>query len=211
MDSAAVKSGFVYLASQSPRRAELLQQLGLRFEIIKATVDESLQPDEAPEAYVRRVARDKAEAAVAALSGAIRAPIVTADTSVVLAGEILGKPRDREDGLAMLAKLSGQTHQVLSAVTVRTAAGGREALSVSQVRFREISAQEAEAYWRTGEPLGKAGGYAIQGHAAIFVEHLEGSYSGVMGLPLFETAALLREVGVRLLPEEDAQQQFGEV
>jgi len=160
---------------------------------------------------VRRVARDKAEAAARVLTDKLSAPIVAADTSVVLAGEVLGKPRDRADGLAMLARLSGRTHQVLSAVAVRTAAGMQEALSLSEVRFRKIAPHEAEAYWRTGEPLDKAGGYAIQGHAAIFVEHLAGSYSGVMGLPLFETAELLHDAGVSLLPEEDMAQKHGEV
>lgn len=211
MEAGNAAFDFVYLASQSSRRAELLRQLGLRFEIVNAPVDESLRPREAPETYVQRVARDKAEAAAQRLQGKLRAPIVAADTSVVLAGGILAKPRDRADGIAMLTKLAGRTHQVLSAVAVRTSAGIREALSISQVRFRAITPREAAAYWQTGEPLDKAGGYAIQGHAAIFVEHLEGSYSGVMGLPLFETAALLREAGVSVLPEEEAVQQIREV
>ena len=187
----------LYLASASPRRRRLLEQLGLRFEVAVADVDETPLPGEAPADYVLRLARAKAEA-VARRLGSPAAPVLAADTAVVLETAILGKPRDREDGLAMLARLSGRRHQVLSAVALWQAGRLETTLSRSEVRFRGISAQEARSYWESGEPADKAGGYAIQGLGALFVEHLEGSYSGVMGLPLFETAELLQKAGVRV-------------
>jgi len=187
----------LYLASASPRRRQLLEQLGLRFEVAVADVDETPLPGEAPADYVLRLARAKAEA-VARRLGSPAAPVLAADTAVVLETAILGKPRDREDGLAMLARLSGRRHQVLSAVALWQAGRLETTLSRSEVRFRGISAQEARSYWESGEPADKAGGYAIQGLGALFVEHLEGSYSGVMGLPLFETAELLQKAGVRV-------------
>lgn len=186
-----------YLASVSPRRRQLLEQLGLRFEVITADVDETSLPGEAPADYVLRLARSKAEAAARRL-GSHGVPVLAADTAVVLETAILGKPRDRADGLAMLARLSGRRHQVLSAVALWRDARLDTALSRSEVGFRSISAEEARSYWESGEPADKAGGYAIQGLGAVFVERLEGSYSGVMGLPLFETAGLLQKAGVRV-------------
>lgn len=187
-----------YLASASPRRKQLLEQLGLRFEVVPADVDETPRPGEAPRDYVGRIARLKAEAAAARL-GHPGLPVLAADTAVVLDGDILGKPKDREDALRMLARLSGRAHQVLSSVALWRAGSLEAALSESRVRFRALSQAEAEAYWQSGEPRDKAGAYGIQGLGGMFVEHLDGSYSGVMGLPLSETAALLQKAGVRVL------------
>lgn len=184
-----------YLASASPRRRQLLEQLGLRFEVLPADVDETHRPGEAPADYVLRLAAAKAGTAAARL-GDPAARVLGADTAVVLGSMVLGKPRDREEALAMLAQLSGRSHQVLSAVALWHRAALSTALSESHVSFRPITTAEAEAYWATGEPADKAGGYGIQGLGAVFVERLEGSYSGVMGLPLAETAGLLRQAGV---------------
>lgn len=192
-------SALIYLASQSPRRAQLLRQLGLHFEIIEVNIDESLRAAEAVEAYVTRLACAKAEAALTKLGGRTPHPILAADTAVVLDQAVFGKPRDRRHALEMLMRLSGRSHQVLSTVAVYAADGLRTALSLSRVTFRAIRSTEAAAYWDSGEPADKAGGYAIQGLGAMFVERLEGSYSGVMGLPLYETAQLLRAAGVRIL------------
>jgi septum formation protein len=183
----------VCLASASPRRRELLAQIGLAHTVVRPDFDEAVLPQEAAADYVVRMARGKAHA-VAQRGGAL--PVLAADTSVVLAGEILGKPRDAAHGMAMLAQLSARTHQVLTAVAL--AAGGlvRHRLSTSEVRFRALTAAECRAYWDSGEPRDKAGGYAIQGRGAVFIEHLSGSYSGVMGLPLYETAELLAAAGV---------------
>ncbi|MCU0836677.1 MAG: Maf family nucleotide pyrophosphatase [Chromatiaceae bacterium] len=189
----------VYLASNSPRRRELLAQIGVVPRVIAVSLDETPLSGEAADDYVRRVALEKARAGLDLVAGrAPKLPVLGADTAVVVGERVLGKPRDREDALAMLRLLSGRSHRVLSAVAL---VGSEEALALSesQVRFRAISAAEARAYWETGEPADKAGGYAIQGLGALFVEHLSGSYSGVMGLPLFETAALLGAAGVRLL------------
>lgn len=185
----------IYLASASPRRRELLAQLHLRFEVVPAEVDETPHPGEAPVDYVQRLACAKAESAALRL-GAPGAKVLGADTAVVLDGTILGKPTSRDDGLAMLARLSGRSHQVLSGVALWDRGGLRVALSESRVTFRPIPAAEAAAYWDTGEPKDKAGGYGIQGLGAAFVERLEGSYSGVVGLPLSETVELLRRAGV---------------
>ena len=147
--------------------------------------------------YVLRVALAKARAGRALLAAGERLPVLGADTAVVIDGEVLGKPRDRSDALAMMARLSGQWHQVISAVAVVGPEGEEHSrLSVSAVQFRPVTREEAEAYWQSGEPVDKAGGYAIQGRAAVFIERLEGSYSGVMGLPLFETAELLERFGI---------------
>jgi septum formation protein len=183
-------SAFVHLASGSPRRRELLRQIGVSFQVIAASVDESAMPDETALDYVRRIAGAKA-AAGWQCSRQPDAPVLAADTAVVLEREILGKPADRRDGEQMLLRLSGRTHTVLTAVALRSAAGLDLIVSHSFVTFRLIEAAEAGAYWDTGEPLDKAGGYAIQGRAAVFIADLRGSYSGVMGLPLFETAQLL--------------------
>ncbi len=188
----------IYLASNSPRRAELLQQIGVNFRVIAAPIDESAMPQEAPEAHVTRLALEKARAGHATLTGENRRPVLGADTMVVAGDVAMGKPRDREDAVRMLQLLSGNTHRVLSAVALVDAAEAWR-LSVSQVTFRTLTREECVAYWGTGEPEDKAGGYAIQGRAAMFVSRLEGSYSGVMGLPLFETAELLAEAGVPLL------------
>jgi nucleoside triphosphate pyrophosphatase len=187
-----------YLASASPRRQQLLEQLGLRFEVVVADVDESLRPAEAAETYVSRVAETKARVVVERLNGP-SLPVLAADTAVVLDGSILGKPKDRADGIEMLGSLAGRSHQVLSAVALWHAGRVRMAVSRSWVTFRAVSVDEAAAYWSSGEPADKAGGYGIQGLGGVFVESLEGSYSGVMGLPLFETAALLKEAGIDVL------------
>lgn len=190
---------FVYLASQSPRRAELLRQLGVDFEIMRVEVDETPRAGETVENYVTRLARAKAEAALLKLGGKAARPVLAADTAVAADGRILGKPRNKNAALVMLAQLSGRTHRVLSAVALWSAGTLQATLSVSQVRLRIIHPAEAAAYWDSGEPADKAGAYAIQGRGAMFVERLEGSYSGVMGLPLFETAQLLRAAGVKIL------------
>lgn len=186
---------FVYLASGSPRRRELLQQIGVPFKVTSALLDETPAKDETALDYVSRLAAAKAEAGWLRRDGE-DAPVLAADTAVVLDGMILGKPQDRGDGENMLLKLSGRTHEVLTAVAVRSAAGLKIKVSHSLVTFRPIKPAEARAYWDTGEPRDKAGAYAIQGAAAVFVADLQGSYSGVMGLPLFETALLLEEAGV---------------
>ncbi|HEX4242940.1 MAG TPA: Maf family protein [Steroidobacteraceae bacterium] len=185
---------FVYLASGSPRRRELLEQIGVPFRLVGTAVDEAALAGEPAEAYVARVAAAKAAAGWAAAGPA--APVLAADTAVVLRGRILGKPSGRADGECMLGDLSGRTHQVLTSVALRSAAGLAQRTSVSEVTFRSIGADEAAAYWDTGEGHDKAGAYAIQGRAAVFVANLRGSYSGVMGLPLFETAELLAAAGV---------------
>lgn len=187
---------FVYLASGSPRRRELLQQIGVPFRVVGAAVDEAVWSGETPAAYVARLAAAKAGLGWERSRDAIGGPVLAADTSVVLDAKILGKPVDREDAEAMLRQLSGRTHEVLTAVALRTASGLRSRISRSEVTFRRIAAAEARAYWETGEPCDKAGAYAIQGRAAVFIAELRGSYSGVMGLPLFETAELLCEAGV---------------
>ena len=189
-----MKKDFVYLASASPRRSELLRQIGVQFTVRAAAVAEEPMAGETPEAYVVRLAAAKAEAVWAAVSDAH--PVLGADTAVVLDGALLGKPEDTAEAAAMLERLSGRTHRVLTAVAVRHEVGLETRLSQSEVRFRATTAAERLAYCATGEPFDKAGGYGIQGHAAVFVEELKGSYSGVVGLPLFETAALLTRCGV---------------
>jgi septum formation protein len=188
---------FVYLASGSPRRRELLQQIGVPFRVVVgAAVDEAWLSGEAAGPYVTRLAAAKADAGWERTRDTADVPVLAADTAVVLDGKILGKPADREDAGSMLRRLSGRTHEVLTAVALRTAKGLHCRISRSEVTFRHIAAAEAQAYWDTGEPLDKAGAYAIQGRAAVFIAQLHGSYSGVMGLPLFETAELLSEAGV---------------
>lgn len=190
------------LASASPRRSALLAQLHVPHHIRPAQLEEARLAGEAIEQCVQRLAQEKAEAVWHALRAdrALAAlPVLGADTVVVVAGQMLGQPRDREDALRMLGLLSAGEHEVLSAVAVRTAAQRDTRLSRSMVRFRPLERAECEAYCDSGEPMGKAGAYAIQGMGAIFVERLQGSYSGVMGLPLFETAALLAGLGVPVL------------
>lgn len=186
----------LYLASQSPRRRELLVQLGVPFEIVTVAVPEVPQVKESPREYVSRVARDKARAGLAACKGIADAVVLGADTEVVLDDEVFGKPRDAHAAAAMLHRLSGRVHEVVSTLWLLKGRRERTATCVSQVRFAELDPATIAAYVDTGESLGKAGAYAIQGRGAALVEHLDGSYSGVMGLPLFETAALLREARV---------------
>lgn len=198
----------VYLASQSPRRLELLRQIGidatvlpLRHQPPRAEVDETPLPGEAPEIHVLRVASLKAEAGLnAMLSRHLpRLPIVAADTTVVIDGEILGKPVHAAAAKAMLARYSDREHEVLSGVAVAWDEQVRTVLSRSVVRFRALAEDEIAAYVATREPMDKAGAYGIQGRAAMFISHLAGSYSGVMGLPLFETAELLKSAGLKVL------------
>lgn len=191
----------IYLASASPRRRELLGQLGVRCTVRPADVDETALADEPPAEYVRRVAVGKARAVAASVDDPT-ALVLAADTAVVHDGRIFGKPADRAAALAMLTALGGRTHEVYTGVAVVRGSTCRQELSRSEVRFRPISEPEADAYWRTGEPADKAGAYAIQGLGAVFVESLRGSYSGVMGLPLYETARLLEAFGYRLLGTE---------
>ena len=195
----------IYLASASPRRRELLEQIGVSYQLLKVDVPEVRDPSESPEEYVLRVALAKARAGLALLGGSNQQPVLGADTAVVLDGEVLGKPRDRDDAIAMLQRLGGREHLVLSGVALVRGDEVQSRLSVSHARFRQIGDDEALTYWHTGEPADKAGGYAIQGLAAMFIERLEGSYSGVMGLPLFETAQLLRQFGIAPLisPEQE--------
>jgi septum formation protein len=188
----------IYLASRSPRRHELLLQIGVAHRLLDIEVDERVRAGESPSDYVLRLSRDKAVAGLQAIEGSEKLPVLTADTCVVAAGRMLGKPADREEGLWMLRQLSGGTHQVYTAVALDNGALATR-LSVSEVSFRPLCAAEMAAYWASGEPADKAGGYAIQGLAAQFISELRGSYSGVMGLPLFETAELLRAAGIELL------------
>lgn len=190
----------LYLASKSPRRRELLEQIGVRFAIVSADVDETRLVAEAPEHYVRRVALAKANAAIKSPLPDPSRPVLAADTAVVLEDRVMGKPATRQEALEMLNLLSGRTHRVLSGIALITADGSESsALSESMVRLRVIGEDDAAAYWNTGEPADKAGGYGIQGLGALFVADLQGSYSGVMGLPLFETARLLEHAGIAVL------------
>ncbi|HUR40983.1 MAG TPA: nucleoside triphosphate pyrophosphatase [Verrucomicrobiae bacterium] len=182
----------LYLASRSPRRQELLRQVGLRFEVVAADIVEQRAPGQSPADYARAMAEAKAHAARVPPG----APVLGADTDVVVDGEILGKPRDRADALAMLQRLADRTHEVYSGVAVVQGTRVATALSVTRVTFGPISTQAAQSYWDTGEPADKAGAYAIQGRAARFVRRIEGSYSGVMGLPLYETVELLAPFGI---------------
>ena len=199
---------FIYLASQSPRRRQLLDQLGVRHELLlpHAAGDEAedaegleaVQPGESPSAYVQRVTALKLDAAVArhARRGLPPAPILCADTTVALDERIYGKPVDARDAARMLAELAGREHQVLTAVALQAGERRLAALSVSRVRFAAMTGAQIAAYVASGEPMGKAGAYGIQGPVAQYVENLNGSYTGIMGLPLFETARLLRAAGV---------------
>jgi septum formation protein len=187
----------IVLASASARRSLLLAQIGVRHRAAAADVDETPRPGEPPEAYVGRLAGEKALAVVRAAGGAPDRPVLAADTTVVQGGRIFGKPADEAECIAMLSALGGRTHAVLTALALWHEGRLRAALSTSRVTFREIGVEECRRYWASGEPVGKAGAYAIQGFGAVFVERLEGSFSGVMGLPLYETAALLDAAGVR--------------
>jgi septum formation protein len=195
---------FVYLASASPRRRQLLSQIGVPFQVLSVDVDEAIAAGEAAERYVLRLAQAKAAAGLARRIAARHAPVLGADTAVVAGGAVLGKPADCADAQRMLGLLSARTHEVLTAVALASDDGVLSHLSRSEVTFREITAAEARDYWNTGESRDKAGAYAIQGYGAVFVSGLRGSYSGVMGLPLFETAQLLRAAGVPCWMERTA-------
>lgn len=197
----------IYLASRSPRRRELLTQMGVKFEPLlfregaraDADTDEAVRPGESPDDYVRRVTRMKAEAAwqrVVMRKGLQRKPVLSADTTVALGDEILGKPADRADAERILRTLSGTRHRVLTAVALAFEERFEMAVSESLVTFAPLDAERIAAYVQSGEPFDKAGAYAIQGRAGAFAERIEGSYSGIMGLPLFETAGLLRKFGI---------------
>ena len=197
----------IYLASRSPRRRELLLQMGVRFEPLlfregqrqDEDTDEAVRPGEQPDDYVRRVTRLKAEAAwkrVVMRRGLQRKPVLAADTTVALAGEILGKPADRNDADRILRTLSGTQHRVLTAIAIAFEERLEIAVSESLVTFAFLDDARIASYVQSGEPFDKAGAYAIQGRAGAFVSRLEGSYTGVMGLPLYETAELLREFGI---------------
>lgn len=197
---------FIYLASQSPRRRQLLKQLGVRHELLLAGPEEDAEalevmlPNEAPAAYVKRVTRLKLGAAATRLSarGLPGAPVLCSDTTVALGKEILGKPDNEKDAVRMLTALSGRTHRVLTAVAVQSGRRSVEALSVSNVTFAVMTPAQIRAYVASGEPMGKAGAYAVQGRVAMHISKISGSYSGIMGLPLHETALLLGQSGLKL-------------
>jgi len=199
----------IYLASRSPRRRELLGQIGVSFELLLlredpargTDVDESVRPGESPHDYVMRVCHAKAEAGSQHVQQRRlpQLPVLVADTAVVLGGRIMGKPANREEAMEMLSALSGKRHEVLTAVAVAGMGRIEQKLTVSVVQFCALTEPSIRRYVMTGEPLDKAGAYAIQGHAAAFIEKIEGSYSGVMGLPLYETAELLASFGIEVL------------
>lgn len=196
MDQSAPR---IYLASRSPRRRELLSQIGVDHALLDVEVDESWDGEEPPRAHVLRLALEKARRGWAEVATSRPLPVLAADTAVVLDDTILGKAEQIHDAVAMLKRLSGRSHRVYSGVALIDSRGeARSVVNMSRVVFRALSAEEIRAYCETGEPLGKAGGYAIQGRAAAFIERLEGSYSGVMGLPLYETAALLHAAAVQI-------------
>ena len=186
----------LYLASGSPRRRELLTQIGVPFTAVSADIDETPLAHETPSAYVERLARSKAEAGRRALHADVDGCVLGADTAVVLDGRILGKPLDQAEAMTMLLSLSGREHEVLTSIAVLDGQRCESRVVSSRVRFRSITEQEAAAYWASGEPRDKAGGYGIQGLGAVFVAGLEGSYSAVVGLPLCETAELLGHFGI---------------
>jgi septum formation protein len=193
---------FVYLASQSPRRRQLLEQIGVQYELLLATPEEDAEslevvlPNEAPLTYVKRVTQLKLEAAVQRMKqrGLPNAPVLCADTTVALGRSILGKPENAADALRILKMLSGQTHRVLTAMALASGRKRVSAVSISQVTFAPMSLAEMKNYIATGEPMGKAGAYGVQGAAAAYISQIKGSYTGIMGLPLFETAQLLKQL-----------------
>ena len=187
----------LYLASKSPRRAELLARLGVDFGVLDLDLPEQRQPGEPAEEYVRRVAREKAGAGLLTVMTVPHAIVLGADTEVILDDEVFGKPRDIADAAAMLRRLSGRTHHAVTAISLVSAGREAQAVSVSEVSFAELGEEEIAAYLATGQAEGKAGAYGIQGAAERFVRHLSGSYSGVMGLPLHETSQLLKSFGVQ--------------
>jgi septum formation protein len=193
----------IYLASASPRRSALLTQIGVAHRVQPVDIDEQHRSGELPRDYVTRLARTKAQTLWERLAltdepangSGEKLPVLGSDTTVAIGREILGKPADRADGIRMLTSLSAQTHQVFTAVALRHESGCDVRVSVSEVTFRALDVDEIAAYWESGEPADKAGGYAVQGLAAVFIQQLAGSYSGIMGLPLFETAELLGLIG----------------
>ena len=197
---------FIYLASQSPRRRQLLEQLGVRYELLlpdeteDAEALESVLKNEAPAAYVKRVTQLKLDAAVARLKRRqlAAAPILCSDTTVALGRTIYGKPDDAADAHRMLAELAGRTHRVLTAVAVQSGRRRFDAMSTSKVTFEALSSRQISTYVASGEPLGKAGAYAVQGRAALHITRMDGSYSGIMGLPIYETALLLKAAGLKI-------------
>ncbi len=201
-----MKPDFIYLASQSPRRRQLLEQLGVRHELLLPDADEDAEaieavlPGEAPAAYVQRVTQLKLDAALVRLKhrGLPAAPVLCSDTTVALGRVIYGKPADEADARRMLGELSGHRHRVLTAVAIGTPRRRVQALSTSRVTFAALSRQQIAAYVAGGEPMGKAGAYAVQGRAAAFISHISGSYSGIMGLPMRETAQLLQAFGFKI-------------
>ena len=188
----------IYLASASPRRQELLTQIGIRFKLLNVNVPEVPAAGEEAKDFVQRVALEKARAGKQQLMNDDNHPVLGADTAVVVDGTIFGKPANRDDAVAMLKRMAGRKHQVISAVAL-VAKEQAVKVSISQVMFDSLSDKQISAYWDSGECQDKAGAYAIQGQAAVFVQELQGSYSGVMGLPLFETAGLLRQFGIDVL------------
>ena len=197
---------FIYLASQSPRRRQLLEQLGVRHELLLPDADEDaealevLLENEAPASYVKRVTALKLDAAVARLKRRKlpAAPVLCSDTAVAMNRTIYGKPENAKDAVRMLVELSGKTHRVLTAIAVQSGRRRFDALSTSRVRFEAMTAAQIQSYVATGEPMGKAGAYAIQGRVAQHIGHISGSYSGIMGLPLRETALMLRSAGIKI-------------
>lgn len=207
----------IFLASQSPRRRALIEQLGIHYQVLGVEVDENPQPGEAAVDFVARLALEKANAGwrmVAAHS----IPVVGADTCIMLDQQIIGKPENPEQGIRLLKRYSGRAHQVVTGIAMVGPAGGKHGavaeivqhvrVNTSVVTFREITDEECEQYWQSGEPAGKAGGYAIQGKAAVFIKKLEGSYSGVMGLPLFEFAELTSLFGIKMFGTDQGLQTF---
>lgn len=185
----------IILASASPRRKELLDQINVSYRVYPVDLDETPWPDEAPLDYVQRVAAEKSAACKAQLNTEM--PVLAADTAVILGSVIMGKPKDKADAMAMLTQLSGKTHQVYSAISLRGREHG-QAVSITEVTFRCLTEQEILDYWHSGEPVDKAGSYAIQGRGGVFIQSIKGSFSGVVGLPLFETAELLSKQGIEL-------------
>lgn len=190
----------VYLASASPRRRQLLHQLGIRHRVIRPDIDETARQDESPQDFVLRMALEKARAGFARVraEGLALAPVLAADTCIVLDGEIIGKARDRADGIRILQRLAGRSHQVLTGVALVDGDVVQQVMSCSVVVFGPLSVEEIEAYWDSGEPVDKAGAYAIQGKAAAFIERIEGSYSGIVGLPLCEVVNMIKKTGASL-------------
>jgi len=202
---------FIYLASQSPRRQQLLQQLGVAYELLLPDASEDTEsleavlPHEVPLAYVKRVTQLKLDAALARQlrRGLPAAPVLCSDTTVAFGRVILGKPADGVDAAHMLTTLSGKTHRVLTAVALGTPARRQQAVSISRVTFAPMTAAQIQAYVATGEPMGKAGAYAVQGRVAAYISKMNGSYTGIMGLPLFETAKILAGMGIQSLAGEE--------